>query len=83
MNNPLPADAKRVLTQFEQFIKVVYPSATNIEFIDDMSKTIGYQKIVQFTLGEQKGVAAIGTLFHDGQIKIEYPYYPTVWGYNQ
>lgn len=83
MNNPLPADAKRVLTQFEQFIKAVYPSATDIEFIDNLSKTIGYRKIVQFTLGEQKGIAIIGAWYNDKQIEIECPYNPIAWRYNQ
>ena len=83
MNNPLPADAKRVLTQFEQFIKAVYPSATDIEFIDDMATITAYRKTVQFTMGEQKGVAAIGALYNDNRIIIEYPYKPTFWRYNQ
>ena len=83
MNKLLPADAKRVLTQFEQFIKAVHPSATDIEFIDDMATTIAYRKTVQFTMGEQKGIATIGALFDDKHIKIEYPYNPIDWRYNQ
>jgi len=82
MKKPLPADVKRTLGTFVHFIKAIYPDATDIEFINAVSSTSQYRKMVQFTAGSFKGLAIIGAFTKNEGVRIEYPYNPVLWSYN-